>query len=256
MERTFTVTATPLVDVHAPTAAVAVRTGEDGEVTVVVHTDHPDDWAITRAGSTIAVRDEADRSLRRRDRVEVTAPVGADVDVRTASGDVDLDLHAGRVEVATVAGDVRVAHATTLTLRTASGDARLGHVTGDLDVRSASGDVTATTVEGDLTATTAAGDVHATTVHGEVHVTTAAGDLTLDTLLGDTLRARTMAGDVTVGIPSGTSVDLDVTTLTGTVDLPAPRTAPPPDDPPRPRTTLHLRTVSGDLTLTRTEPRT
>ena len=82
------------------------------------------------------------KSFRDEIRVRITTPPGADLDLSTASADVDARGDFGAAKV-----------------NTASGDLRFEHVGGEAQVNSASGDVNLDQVDGALTVNTASGDV-------------------------------------------------------------------------------------------------
>lgn len=253
MERDFETAGTPHLVVQVAASTVTVDQGDVDRVGVRIDSDDPDHWTIASRGNTIVVRDDRNGMRLRQERVHVTIPVGSDVDLATASGDVTVTVDVGRADIATASGDIRLAAVGTLGVRTASGGVTVGAVAGDLSAKSAAGDLDVDSVEGSLKATTASGDVHAAVVRGPVRITTAAGGIVIDRFDGSSLRVKTMAGDVTVGVASGSTVDLDVNTLTGRVDLPPPRDAdaPAPDRPRR--VAVNLRSVSGNLTLLRAD---
>jgi hypothetical protein len=58
-----------------------------------------------------------------------------------------------------------------------------------------------------------------------------------------------VSGDVSLGIPSGRAVDLDVKTLSGDVSLPERRNTPAA--PPTGKVSIRVKSVSGDFRLQR-----
>lgn len=137
------------------------------------------------------------------------------IDVRTASGDIELDGVAGQIGVTTASGDIELQDPNgALTVTTASGDVRVTDVTGSVAIRSASGD--ARISGGTLTGfglTSASGDVSITadlTGSGRYHAESVSGDVQLDLGLpaaaegGEpwaTLDFKTVSGDAAVDRP-------------------------------------------------------
>ncbi|CAN5285617.1 DUF4097 family beta strand repeat-containing protein [soil metagenome] len=93
-------------------------------------------------------------------RLRVSCPVGADLDVRTKSADLDARGEYGTVDVKTASGDVSVQGSRgDGRVKTASGDVHFNQVDARLDVHSASGDLQVGTVKGDAQIQLVSGDV-------------------------------------------------------------------------------------------------
>jgi DUF4097 and DUF4098 domain-containing protein YvlB len=215
-------------------ARIEVRPRRDGhEVTVVVE----------------------DRGLFRRFRGEVrarvSAPPGADIEVSTASADVE-----GRGEFGALA------------VNTASGDVGFDQVAGDAEVNSASGDVKISRVQGALTANTASGDLEVGYVGGNAKVRSASGDVSVDesdaslkiqTASGD-LRAgsvregdvvlQTASGDIEVGVKKGSKLWIDARSMSGETssEFDVGDAAPEGDGP---LVEIQATAMSGDITVSR-----
>jgi DUF4097 and DUF4098 domain-containing protein YvlB len=119
-------------------------------------------------------------------------------------------------------------------------DSRLSAVSGDYSGRS---------VGGRFHASTASGDIRVGHVGGDVEVATTSGDIRIERCDGDDITARSVSGDVSVGLPTGIRVDADLSTLSGRTTLPEP--TPSSADEPRRPVRLRLRSVSGDLRVER-----
>ena len=91
--------------------------------------------------------------------VKVAAPTDSGLTAFVESADVRLRGHLGSVDVNSASGNVRVEHAASLTVSTASGDVWGDAVGGDGRVKTASGDVRLTDVTGTGDVTTASGDI-------------------------------------------------------------------------------------------------
>jgi putative adhesin len=183
--------------------------------------------------------------------VSVRVPTDSQIMVRTASADVVCDGRFGSADINTASGDLQIEDVTRdFTRHSASGDTRFGRIGGDMTANSASGDVRGVSVAGELTFKSASGDVTIDAVGDSVHAATASGDIELGNLARGNTRITTASGDVRIGVAEGTSLWMDINTLSGDTrsDL-AVSDAPPTGG----TATLELsaRTVSGDVTLHR-----
>jgi DUF4097 and DUF4098 domain-containing protein YvlB len=155
--------------------------------------------------------------------------------MRTASGDLRIDRVQGALEAKSASGDVRVEHVEgRVNMNTVSGDVGLSTAMSGLAVNSVSGDVVLGEVYGDLTAGTVSGDL----------MVRAAGP-------GD-VGLKAVSGDVVVAMRRGLRVRLDVSSVSGSVgsELDVSDT-PPASRADGPEANLRVRTVSGDVRITR-----
>jgi DUF4097 and DUF4098 domain-containing protein YvlB len=114
---------------------------------------------------------------------------------------------------------------------TASGDATIGDLDGDVKFRAASGSLTIMRLQGNVNAQTASGEV------------------TVATAVNGSVSAQTSSGEVVVGIAEGTAAQLDLRTGSGDVR----NSLTPSDGPAEGDQTLvvHARTGSGDVAVQR-----
>jgi DUF4097 and DUF4098 domain-containing protein YvlB len=121
-----------------------------------------------------------------------------------------------------------------VSVRTTSGDVKIGHAAAGLRINLVSGDLGAREVLGGLTAETVSGDVDVGTVDpGTVHV-------------------KTVSGDVSVGVRAGCDVRMDVRSLSGHARSELEGSDGPPADRSR-LVELEISTVSGDVSIRRAE---
>jgi DUF4097 and DUF4098 domain-containing protein YvlB len=170
--------------------------------------------------------------------VFLEVPDLATVRMRTASGDVSVAVTASSIDVNTASGDLSVADVVgPVSYHSASGDLRADSVTGTLGVKSASGDVNIGSLSGDATIQSVSGDVTATIVEPV------------------RLKANLVSGDVEIGIRRGLVVDIDASTVSGSlkseIDFSGSAGAggevATGDSPVR----LQVKTVSGDVKVRR-----
>jgi DUF4097 and DUF4098 domain-containing protein YvlB len=250
-ERTerFEIAGTPRLSVRLPAGEVRVLAGPAGQVTVRARGAESDlgRLVVTSQGDGVTV--EAERSgWGRWAAVDVEIAVGAapKVRARLASCGLTLDTTVCEVDVTTASGNVQAGVVEgRLVARLASGD--LGAAaTGSLDVVSASGDVRVPRVLGEAGVKTASGDVALGTVAGDLAVRTASGDIVVSRLEGSRLDAKTVSGDVRVGVPAGRRYTVSLQSLSGDVRTDFPVSGETGGAPAR----LQVTTVSGDIRIT------
>lgn len=198
--------------------------------------------------------------LRRSPRLRVTArvPTGSTGRLRVATADVTCHGDWAQLKLGTAAGDIYVEQVRgDLTVNTASGDVRAVQVGGRLTVKTASGDVSAQDVTGSVDVKSASGDVQLDDAGSDLSITTASGNAAVGAARQGTLRVNTVAGDVSVGVVSGTGVWLDLNTLSGKTrsDLTVTDGTGAGDGAPSHDLTVHIRTISGNIDVHRvTQP--
>jgi DUF4097 and DUF4098 domain-containing protein YvlB len=182
--------------------------------------------------------------------IDIRLPRHSRLRANTGSADVHLDGELGMADLNTGSGDTVVGTVTgDLTVRSGSGDLRGDRVDGDLKVKSGSGDVSVGLCVGSVSITTGSGDIEIAEARGEVGTHTASGDIRLQTVRAGDVRANTASGDVTVGVPVGTKVWLDVNTVSGSTTSHLEMSSAPPEGGAQ--VNLRLQTVSGDILIRR-----
>lgn len=248
----FDVEGPPRLDVRVATGEVTVRDGSPDQVRITLDASDVDQFRVERVGDTITIDHDSRWRLRSRSvRLLIETPPGSGLELATATADVRVTAPLGTARVKTASGDVSIDRAERVEITTASGSCRIGHVGDESRVNAVSGDYTGTTVEGRFTASTASGDIRVGRVGGDVSVATTSGDIRIDHCDGDDITARSVSGDVMVGLPGGITVDADLSTISGRTVLPE-RRAEPSSAPRRP-VRLRMRSVSGDLRVVRVD---
>ncbi len=245
----FKVETRPEVEVRIERGRIEIQPGQSGQI--VVEVDEPDE-AVTvdqKGGTVVIATDPSQRRLTRRVFVVITVPEGTDATIATATAKVDCQTPLGVGRVKTTSGDVEVARARELDVRTASGDIRIGSVTEGLRVATASGDARAKRCSGLVNFSSASGDIRIDHADCSLTAATASGDVNVARFTGPTLSLNLISGSARLGIPAGTTVELDVTTLSGQVILPEPA-GEPAANPDR-HTSIKAKLVSGDLEIGR-----
>src|SRR5689334_2412018 len=168
--------------------------------------------------------------------IRVRGPHGMDLDVSSASADIDA---VGRL------GDTDV--------RTASGDVRVESVGGSAEVKTASGDVALGRLEGASGVNTMSGDVRVRETATALTVNTMSGDVRIQRATGGTIQLRSMSGDLEAAIACGASLYVDATSASGDVRSELPVTGSAPDGG-HADVELRATSLSGDIVVTRAEP--
>ncbi len=179
----------------------------------------------------------------------IQAPAESSCAVSTASADVSLvgPLHA--VEVKTASGDVTTGSASgNVRINTASGDVWLEHAATDVLITTASGDQHVGRADGMTKLQTASGDLKVGHAGGSVTAATASGDICLVRVSDGLVDTSSMSGDVSVSVARGVGVYLDLASMTGSVENQLDET----DEPADVGLSVKCRTVSGDITISRT----
>jgi hypothetical protein len=182
--------------------------------------------------------------------VHVSTPGGARARVAVASADVSARGRLGVLELTSASGDLVADHCAALQLRSASGNARIGTVTGEAVLGSASGDLRIERADGGLKARTASGDVSVDAAAGTVGITTASGEVSIGALGEGRLKVKSVSGDVTVGVVPGLRVWLDLSSVSGRMESRLDDDGGAPAES-APQLSISIRSVSGDQSILR-----
>jgi len=244
----FSIGDRPRVEVSTTSGDITLREGGAGVIEVRLD-GSSEQVEIEQVGDTVIIGPPRGGFLRRlwSSDVTITAPAGTELHARCGSGDIHVALAVADLDAAVASGDIRVGRVEgNATVKAASGDVTLEHVAGRLDASTASGDVRVGSVDGDVSANTASGDLSINRVGGSVSLRTASGNLIIRSLLGQELSAKTLSGNLKVGIPPRRRIDVDLQSLSGKL-----RNRLPEGDgsPPEAEIVVRANTVSGDVTL-------
>lgn len=247
---------------------VTVETREATGTDIEIRGNRADEVEVTQQGDHISViAPRTGLSLRNNELfVTVACPAGSAPSIRTGSADIMLGGRYGTAALKTGSGDVRIDTLTAeSSVETGSGDVDLRDHRGELRVKCGSGDVRIGESDGGMVAATGSGDVkvgHAVaalaikTGSGDVEVAEAESDVSLSCGSGDLRIDRINRGRVTlkgassdarIGVPAGTPVWTDISTLSGDFDNHLPATGAPAEG--QDYVEIRIKTVSGDVAL-------
>jgi DUF4097 and DUF4098 domain-containing protein YvlB len=191
------------------------------------------------------------RSFREDVRVRISSPPGADVELSTASADVEARGDYGAAKVNTASGDVRFEHiAGDASVNSASGDVTLDQIDGALTVNTASGDVEIRRIQGEAKVRAASGDISIEEADSALKVQTASGDVEVESVREGEVTLQTASGDIEVGIKQGSKLFIDARSMSGetTSEL---ELGDAPTDGDGPQVDVRATAMSGDIKVKR-----
>lgn len=181
--------------------------------------------------------------------IDLGIPDGIDVDVRTGSADLACESPLGRARIRTGSGEVELARVDSLDCTTGSGGITVDSIgNSSSTLYTGSGDITVGDSDAALRVRTASGDISIGRLRASLQGNSASGDVNIDAT-SDDVQVRTASGDVNVGIAHGLPAWLDLSTVSGDVEVDLDQTAQPGKD--EAYVSLHVRTASGDITVGR-----
>ncbi|HJQ30296.1 MAG TPA: DUF4097 family beta strand repeat-containing protein [Rubrobacter sp.] len=245
---TFEVGERARIETNLPAGDAVFLPGEPGSVEILIEGRYAEEFVVQQRGGRIVLR-VPDRWGGRWDSFDLTVrtPAGADLEIRAASADVDVQVALGSLGASLASGDITAREIEgDATVESASGDVQLGEVGGNLNVNTASGDVLLRQAGGRATLHTASGEVRLGSALAALSVSTQSGDLDVEHYAGGDLECNSTSGDVRIGLPSGRTLDVDLNTVSGDI-----RSDFSPEEGDGATARLRVKTVSGDIVLVR-----
>jgi putative adhesin len=237
---------------------------EDAKAAEQTRVEYANDQLLVRAPR---MRSWLPRSRGASVDVTIQLPAGSDIRGTGQMTDFDCDGPLGDCRIKTGMGQIRIAQADALTLKSGVGDVSVDRVTGHAEVTMGSGDVRVRELDsggvikssnGDTWVGVAGGDVRIKAANGSIAVDlaqatvgakSANGDVRLAEAVRDSVVLETRLGDVEVGIREGTTAWLDVRAAAGKV-LNALESADAPE-PSAETVQVRARTVAGNVVIRR-----
>ncbi len=179
--------------------------------------------------------------------VRVTGRVST-AKVKSGSGDVSLERLGGPGSIDTGSGDVSLTEAVgELRVRSGSGDFSADHLQAATSVSTGSGDIRVETAAAPVVVKTGSGDLEIAHAADDVTMTTGSGDTVIRHATRGRITSKGASGDVRIGVPVGTPVWTDITTVSGTVRSGLEGVGEP--EPGADYVEVRATTVSGDVHL-------
>lgn len=246
----FSVGASPSIEVKVSAGRLDLVESEGGTISVDVSGRGIENIIVEQVGETVVVREERSRFVDRSVAIRMAVPRGTSADLTAASLDVYSRVDLGRVNAKSASGQLDFGRIGSGELRSASGDINVDTCSGRCQISTASGDVRSQEVGGDLAINSASGDVYVERSGGRIEIKSASGDIHIGCCSGPSVEIASMSGDVSVGLPVGRRVEAQIDSLSGDVTLPPRR---PASGEAKESVRLRLKTVSGDVRLQRIE---
>jgi len=249
------------LDIRVPSGDIDLETVE-GTETVVEVSGSPEleeeariELRPKRDGHEVSViiekRSGLFRAFREEVRVRLTSPPGADVEVSTASADVDARGDFGGAQINTASGDVEFEHVGgEAQVNSASGDVKLVRVDGQLTVNTASGDLEIVRLQGEGKVRAASGDIWIEEADGSLKVQTASGDVEIKSVREGDVVLQTASGDIEVGIKQGSKLWIDAKSMSGETSSEL-EIGDAPADGEGPMVEVRATAMSGDIRVKR-----
>jgi hypothetical protein len=199
--------------------------------------------------------------------VTIELPTGSQLHAALVSADARCHGQLGHCRITTGLGHLEIDEATTLDIKSGTGDITVQRAIGHAEIRTGSGEVRVRELDvsgvikntngdtwvgeagGDLRAQAANGDIAVDRAHDNVVAKSSNGDVRLGAAERGTVVLETQLGDVEIGIPEGTAAYLDVSTSAGKVH----NTLDPAEAPESRTDTVRVRarTALGEIVIRR-----
>ncbi len=223
-DTTLSIDASATVEIISRGGDIRVRTGADRRL--VVRSDNGDARTLV-SGSGRSLRIDASRERARGDvDLSVELPRGTVVLLRTQNGDISVGGTGADVEVRSTSGDINVTDARQLRIANVAGDISARNITDGVRISTTSGDITLDNITGDVEVAGTSSDVTLRDITSRrVQVEVVSGDVYWAGAFDDAGRYEFNAhsGDVRLQVPNNARALLDVQTFNGevsTTDLP------------------------------------
>jgi DUF4097 and DUF4098 domain-containing protein YvlB len=268
MHTSFDTTESVHLYVELGAGHLTVAAEEVDTTTVDIHGPRSEEFKVEQSGRSVSVVAPRGRFFGFGDdhAVRIVVPTGSDLAAKAGSADTETTGTLGLVKLKSGSGTVEIEHAersvmvesgsgdvrghelgADVRIKSGSGDIDLGDVRGTVSISTGSGDVVIGQAQGTVVAKSGSGDLEVKRSSADVSLTTASGDVTLGHVPQGKVTAKNVSGDVRVGIPEGTPVWTDVSSVSGDVASNLVSAGKPAEG--QPYVELRATTVSGDVVL-------
>lgn len=247
--RVFEVGEQASLELRLPAGRIDLLPGESGRISVELGGRDADRVVVEQIGDTVGLRPDGGPGRGSQIAVSIEVPHGCSLRATVATASLRSRARLGSVRIKSASGDVDLESASTVEVTTASGDMR-AEESDRCQISTASGDVYVGRLRSGGELSTASGDIRVVEAGGSVTMKSVSGDMRIDRFHGSDLSLSTVSGDASVSLVPGRRVSVDLTTLSGRIDLPEPPGSP--EGPaPGPVMPLRFRSISGGLRVTR-----
>ena len=183
----------------------------------------------------------------------IVCPPGTDLEFSGGSTDLRADGALGEVSVRTASGDIRVESASReLQAKTASGDISVDTIAAQASLATVSGEIDVERIDAPVTARSVSGRVTIASISAALGVSTTSGNIDLKAISGGDVRAKSVSGDVRIGVARGTRTWVDASSVSGRLESELGlEDQEPLGEAGEAVVPLHVKTVSGDVSIVR-----
>ena len=218
-DTTVTVERGQRLEVHAHGGDIDVKTWARNAIRVEAATSFRTEVQVSTSGSTVNVQTAGRRGPPSSVDLQLTVPVWLPLELSGVNVDVTVNGVKAPITVETVQGDVDVNGGEGLiSLQSVQGSVTLRGAKGRIEVHSVNEDVRVSQSSGEVTAESVNGEVMLDRVDApNLEASTVNGDLSYDGPIrsGGRYTLTSHNGDVTIGVPEGTSASVAVSTFSG-----------------------------------------
>lgn len=216
MERTYTLDRDGKVYLEFKSGDIVINTWNRNEIKIIAHQNATIDINHTEGNIRIII------SRSPSSHYELFMPDRAQLRVETTSGRVKTREIGGFVDIRTASGDIEVVTARNgARCKTLSGDIHIEKITGNADLKTTSGKIWVEGIKGSVKADTVSGKIEVETFsHAEeVEIESISGNIKLRGELspGGIYKIDSHSGNVEIGIPSGSNFELRGETFSGNI---------------------------------------
>lgn len=216
IERTYTLDRNGKVYLEVKSSDIVVNSWDKNEIKIIAHKNATIDIYHTEENIRIII--SGPQSFH----YELFIPDKAQLRVETASGKVKAREIGGFVDIRTASGDIEVVTAKSgVRCKTVSGDIHIKKITGNADLKTTSGNITVEGIKGSVKADTVSGkiEIEAFSNAEGVEIESISGNIKLHGELspGSIYEINSHSGNVEIGILSDSNFELRVETFSGNI---------------------------------------
>jgi hypothetical protein len=226
IEQSFEVGEAPRLEIDNFAGRVTVRAGEPGEMRLIAVKQGPPgsnldrvQVEVSKLASGLLIRTRKPSILSNTSvQLDVTVPADTQLDLHSGAGntdvrgfrsDVKVDIGAGDVIIADLAGD--------LDAHTGSGSVTIDGASGRIQADTGSGSVRITSVAGELDAHTGSGSMEVREASGPARLDSGSGSLTYEGDPEGECRFETGSGSITLRLPADLNMEVELDTGSGSI---------------------------------------
>lgn len=142
----------------------------------------------------------------------VYTPRKMSTNLHTSGGHIELSHLSGNQEISTSGGHISLTQIEgNIHAKTSGGRINIKQINGDVEARTSGGRIRAEDVRGRLNVRTSGGSIKLLGIHGTVQASTSGGSIVANIKeVGEYVKLRTSGGNISINVPKGIGLDLDL----------------------------------------------